>query len=48
MISLDESRAMLPDSHLVSDAELEGVLAYFYFLGEQAYEQLRKENVNDD
>lgn len=43
MISLDEARAMLPDSYFVSDAELEETLAFFYFLGEHAYEQVRKE-----
>lgn len=43
MVTLDQARAALPEDCEVSDAELEEILAYFYFLGEQAYERLRKE-----
>ena len=43
MIALNEARQALPDGYTVTDRELEGVLAYFYFLGEQAYEQVLKE-----
>lgn len=43
MITPAQSRVTLPESYKVSDAELERILAYFYFIGDQAYEQVRKE-----
>lgn len=43
MISREEARATLPKDFEVSDSELEEVLAFFYFLGEQAYERVREE-----
>jgi len=47
MITLDQARVALPENCEVTDAELEEVLAYFYFLGEQAYERLRKETSDE-
>lgn len=43
MISAEQARQLLPLEYEVSNQELEETLAFFYFLGEQAYERLRKE-----
>ncbi len=50
MVTLEQARMALPEEYRVSDAELETVLAYFYFLGEQAYEQvqLKHRETGDD
>lgn len=46
MITLEKARETLPEGYAVSDTELKQVLAYFYFLGEQAYEHVR-EGIDD-
>lgn len=43
MLTLEQARKTLPEGYAISDKELEKVLALFYFLGEQVYEQVRKE-----
>ncbi len=43
-LTLEQARQALPEGYEVTDSELEEVLAFFSFLGEQAYEQARKEN----
>ncbi|KKT93457.1 MAG: hypothetical protein UW94_C0006G0027 [Parcubacteria group bacterium GW2011_GWA2_45_14] len=42
-LTLEQAREALPQGYEVSDKELEDVLAFFYFIGEKAYEQARKE-----
>ncbi len=43
MVTLEQARLTLPEGYKVSDSELENVLAYFYFIGEQAYERTLQE-----
>lgn len=43
MISLRQAKQYFTPGECPDDKELEETLAFFYFLGEQAYEQVRKE-----
>ncbi len=46
-VTLEQARQALPKSHEITSDELEEVLAFFYFLGEQAFERLRQEKFDE-
>lgn len=43
MIDPQQAKTFFPLDQRPPDEELEAALAFFYFLGEQAYEQVQKE-----